>query len=60
MNYADLLFNRLTIARLRYAESIRIAQNWTGKGENQIRYEARIRERRREEWNRALDNLLAA
>jgi hypothetical protein len=60
MHYADLLFRRLTIARRRYAESIRIAQNWNGKSEKQIRYEARIRERLREEWNRALDNMLAA
>ena len=60
MHYADLLFVRLTIARRAYADSIRIAQNWTGKSENQVRYEARIRERRREEWSRALDNMLAA
>ena len=60
MTYAELLFVRLKIARVRYQESIRIAQNWTGKTAEQIRYEARIRERRREEWNRAIDNMIAA
>jgi len=60
MHYAELLFRRLTIARLAYAESSRIAQNWAGKTAGQIRYEARIRERRRKEWSRALDNMLAA
>jgi hypothetical protein len=60
MHYAELLFRRLTIARRAYADSIVIAQNWTGKTAEQIRYESRIRERRREEWSRSLDNMLAA
>ena len=60
MTYAELLFVRLKIARVRYQEASRIAQNWTGKTAEQIRYEARIRERRREEWNRAIDNMIAA
>ena len=60
MNYAEILFRRLTIARRAYAESIVIAQNWKEKSAEQIRYEARIRERRRQEWSRAMDNMLAA